>query len=213
LHNKAENDAMSDVQQAIAQIADIRAQLAASTRFRGYAPGAVGMVGLLSLLVLLMQVIWPDRFAANDGQIVLAWGLVLTGGCVAIAVEAVVRTLRANDGMANKMLFAAMRVLVPGIVVAVAVPAAVLTYAAEVTWIVPGIWQMIIGLAAFASYSSMPRGIVWPAAWCLLCGAVGMFVAGGNGGLTPLLAGGPLVVAHLSIAWVLLDKERLSHGG
>ncbi|MCT2399917.1 hypothetical protein [Novosphingobium mangrovi (ex Huang et al. 2023)] len=204
---------MSDVQQAIAQIADIRAQLAASTRFRGYAPEAVGMIGLLSLLVVVMQIVWPGRFAASDWQIAITWGLLLAGGCAAIAIEAIVHTLRENDGMASPMLFSAMRLVLPAFAVSAAVGGAVLTYAPQVTWILPGFWQMMIGFVAFASYSSLPRNIIWPAAWCLLSGAVGLFLAGHHGSLTPLMAGGPIVVGHLAIAWVISDKERIPHGG
>lgn len=199
---------MSDVERAIAQIADIRAQLAASTRFRGYAPEAVGMMGLLSLMITLIQIAWPARFASSDQQFVIFWGLLLAAGCFLIAFEAVVRTLRDNNGMASPILLSAMRVVLPGAIMTAAVPAVVLVYAPQVSWIVPGIWQMLIGLVAFASYPSMPRTIVWPGAWFLLFGAAGLFLAGQHGGLTPILVGGPFIIGHLAIAWTLSDRVR-----
>ena len=197
---------MSEVEQAIAQIADIRAQLAASTRFRGYAPEAVGVIGLLSLMIMLLQLAWPGHFAAGDRQYVLVWGLLMAAGCLLIAVEALLRTRRAKDHMARPMLLSAIRIVVPATVIAATVPLAVLAYAPQVSWIVPGVWQMLIGLVAFASYSTMPRRIVWPAAWFLLSGVVGLFLAGAQGGLTPLVAGGPFVAGHFAIAWALSDK-------
>lgn len=203
---------MSEVEHALAQIADIRAQLAATTRFRGYAPEAVGMVGVMSLGALLLELVWPRRFAASDGQLVMTWGLLLAAGCLAIAIEAIVRTLRANDRLASSMLFGALRVVVPGSVIALVVPFAVLAHAPQVSWIVPGVWQMLIGFVAFASWSSMPRGIVWPAAWYLGTGALGVFLAGSAGELSPLVVGLPFVVGHFAIAWVLMDKERCAHG-
>ncbi|KHK91227.1 hypothetical protein [Novosphingobium malaysiense] len=68
---------MSDVDRAIAQIADIRAQLAVSTRFSGFAPAAVGMVGLMSVMITVLQLAWPHRFAADDTQFVIIWGLLM----------------------------------------------------------------------------------------------------------------------------------------
>lgn len=203
---------MSEVEQALAQIADIRAQLAASTRFRGYAPEAVGTVGAMSLAALLLELLWPESFAASDRQLVMTWGLLLAAGCLAIAVEAIVRTLREDDRMASPMLLGALRVIFPGCVIVLVVPFVVLAYAPQVAWIVPGIWQMLIGFVAFASWSSMPRRIVWPAAWYLVSGAAGLILAGRLGGLTPLMVGVPFVVGHCAIAWVLMEKERAFNG-
>ena len=203
---------MSEVEQAIAQIADIRAQLAASTRFRGYAPEAVGVVALLSLMITVMQVFWPESYAANDQQYVLIWSLMMGGGCLLIGGEAILRTRRTRDCMAHPMLISAMRIIAPAIVIAAAVPAAVLIYAPQASWFVPGIWQMLIGLVAFASYSTMPRNIIWGAAWFLCSGAVGLFLAGAQGGLTPLVAGVPFVIGHFGMAWILRERKERVHG-
>lgn len=201
---------MSEVEQAIARIADIRAQLAASTRFRGYAPEAVGVVGLLSLMITAMQVVWPARYAANDQQFVLIWGLLMAAGCLLIAGEAIVRTYRASDSMAHPMLVSAMRVMLPATAMAAALPVAVLAYAPQAAWIVPGVWQMQISLVAFASYATMPRQIIWPGAWFLFSGVAGLFLAGARGGLSPLVVGVPFVVGHFAIAWALAErKERV----
>ncbi|MCJ2188676.1 hypothetical protein [Novosphingobium beihaiensis] len=204
---------MSEVEQAIAQIADIRAQLAASTRFRGYAPEAVGMIGLLSLMIMLMQLVWPARFAESDQQYVMIWGLLMAAGCLLIAAEAILRTRRARDHMAQPMLLSAMRIVVPAAVIAAAVPVAILAYAPKAAWIVPGIWQMLISLVAFASYATMPRRIVWPGAWFLLSGSAGLFLAGAQGGLTPLVVGVPFVAGHFAIAWALSDRGSDREGG
>ncbi|MCJ2176955.1 hypothetical protein [Novosphingobium album (ex Hu et al. 2023)] len=203
---------MSEVEQAIAQIADIRAQLAASTRFRGYAPEAVGVVGLLSLMITVMQVVWPDRYAANDQQYVLIWGLLMAAGCLLIAGEAILRTYRTSDRMAHPMLISAMRTVIPATVMAAVIPAAVLVYAPQAAWIVPGFWQMQISLVAFASYSMMPRKIIWPGAWFLFSGGAGLFLAGAHGGLTPLVAGAPFVIGHFAIAWALRERKERGHG-
>ncbi len=197
---------MTELDKAIEQIADIRAQLAHTTRFRGYAPEVIGALGVMSLVVCLLQVLWPDRFAQSDRQLVIAWGILVAGGCGLTAFEAIVRTLRDGNSLAYPLLASAMRIVVPGAVMTASVPFAVLSYAPEAAWVVPGIWQMLTGLITFASYASLPKRILWPGAWFVLSGATGLFLAGANGGLTPLLIGLPYIIGHLGIAWAISDR-------
>ena len=198
---------MPEVEEAIAQIADIRDRMAASTRFRGYAPGAVVTIGLLALAVTVLQLAWPARFASSDQQIVIIWGALMAAGLFLIAVEATLRTHQQNDRMARSMLLAAMRIVLPGSVLTAAVPAAVLIYTPQAAWIVPGIWQMLIGVVAFASYPSLPRPIIAAASWFTASGVIGLFVAGHQGGLAPLIVGGPFIIGHFAIAWTLTTNE------
>lgn len=198
---------MLEIDQAIAQIADIRVQLAASSRFRGYAPEAVAMIGLVFLLTTLAQFIWPSRFAVDDAQQVLLWGLLLLVAGLMMASEAVVRSNREHGGMGNPMFQAAVRAMLPVIVVGATIPAVVLTQVPQIAWIVPGIWQMLIGVAVFASYASMPRSIVWPGIWYLFSGAVVLLLSAAHGALTPVLVGAPFVAGHFAIAWILSDRD------
>lgn len=197
---------MTEVEQAITQIADIRAQLAASSRFRGYAPEAVALVGALALVVLVMQCLWPARFAGTDLELVRSWGMVLGRGLLVIALEAMARALREEGRVFSPALVCALRVTLPGAFLAGVLAFVVPAYAPSACWLVPGLWQMVVGLEAFALYPLMPRRIVWAGCWFLLSGAVGAILAGRDGGLTPLLAGGPFVVGHLAIAWILSDR-------
>lgn len=198
---------MDDLEKAIADISDIRARLAATTRFRGYAPEAVAVAGVVSALILLAQMVWPQELAANDRQLALTWGLVLVAACFTTVIEAFSRAHRQQDGMAAAMLRGALRVVGPITAVQVATGFAVLAFAPGSAWILPGLWQMLIGVAVFASHATMPRGIGWPGLWYLASGAAVLGWAGANGALTPLMCGGPLVVGHLAIAWLLKHKE------
>lgn len=203
---------MSDIERAISDISSIRAQLAATTHFRGYAPEAVAVIGLASLAIVVAQLIWPERFAASDRQQVLIWGAVLIAASLTIAIEAIGRSRRQHAGMAAAMLQGATRTVLPISATGMVIGGVVLAYAPAMAWIVPGIWQMLIGLVAFASYPTMPRRIVWPALWYLVAGAAVMVLAGYRGAISPLLAGGPLVVGHFAIAWVLHRQGGDVHG-
>lgn len=194
---------MNDIEKAISQISDIRSQLAASTRFRGYAPEAVAVIGLFSLGVMLAQLAWPEKLAVDNRQEALIWGAVLVASGLTIAAEAITRSRRQHGGMAGAMLKGVIRAQLPICAVGFVVAVMVFQHAPEAIWILPGLWQMLIGVVAFASYSTMPRAIVWPALWFLAAGAAVMWLAGEDGQFTPLMAGGPLAVGHLAIAWIL----------
>lgn len=198
---------MNDIERAISEISEIRTQLAASTRFRGYAPEAVALMGLLSIVFLLAQLAFPDALAASSLQVSLSWGALLLINACAIAVETAVWSHRQQPGMAGAMLRGAMLTTLPisfaslviGVVVAVSLP--------NEAWILPGVWQMLIGVVGFSSHAILPRGIVLPALWYTLCGAAVTVIAATSGEVTPLLAGIPFIVGHLWIA-LILHRDR-----
>ena len=194
---------MNDIERALSEISDIRSQLAASTRFRGYAPEVVAMIGLISLAIMLAQLAWPETLATSTGQQVVIWGAVLAASGITVAAEAISRSRRQHGGMAGAMMRGAFLIQLPTTVIGVVAAIIISSHAPEALWIVPGLWHMLIGVVAFASYTTLPRTIIWPAVWFLLSGAAVMWLAGQDGQLTLLMMGGPLVVGHLSIAWIL----------
>ncbi|MCX7865401.1 MAG: hypothetical protein N2423_10285 [Novosphingobium sp.] len=194
---------MNDIERAISEISDIRSRLAASTRFRGYAPEAVAVIGLVSLGVMLAQMVWPDLLGASSSEIALVWGAVLVASGLTMHGEAISRSRQQHGGMARAMLGGALRTALPIAFVGAVVGASVLLFAPDVAWLLPGFWQMLVGVAVFASYATMPRGIVWPALWLLGSGGLVTMLAAGYGEITPLMAGGPFVPGYLVIAWLL----------
>lgn len=200
---------MNDIERALSQISDIKSQLAASTRFRGYAPEAVATIGFVSAVVVIAQLIFPSNLAASDIQIALIWGGVLLINACAITIEAVARSRRQHGGMAGAMLRGATLATMPITLIGIVIGGVVLLYAPEVAWLLPGLWQMHVGVVGFSSYSILPHKIIWPALWYLVSGAVVLLVSALNGSVSILLAGVPFVVGHFWIAR-LLYKEGVS---
>lgn len=194
---------MNDIERALSEISDIRSQLAANTRFRGYAPEAVAMLGFLSLGIMLAQLVWPESLAASNRQQVLILIAVLVASAVTMATEAITRARKQHGGMAGAMLKGMYRAQLPICLVGAAVGVVLFAHEHDLIWILPGMWQMLVGVVSFNSYSTMPKAIVWPAAWFVISGAAVMWLAGQEGHLTPLLVGVPFTVGYLSIAWIL----------
>ena len=64
---------MRELNKALADILEIRAQIAASTSFRGYGPTAIAATGVIGLLTAAFQAIRPDLFASSANVFVYCW--------------------------------------------------------------------------------------------------------------------------------------------
>lgn len=198
---------MKDVEQAIAQISDIRAQLAASTQFRGYAPEALVAIAIICVLLAVAQALFPASLAADNKQYVLVWGALLAGSNLLVALEAVSRSRRQHGGMAEAMMQSAMRSVLPFSAVGIVFAVVVWRFAPDAAWVIPGTWLLLISLVAFSMHATMPRSIVWPALWYLFSGTVVLVLAGRSGQLSPWMMGIPLTFGHLALARVLQGKD------
>jgi len=194
---------MNEVERALSDISDIRSRMAASTRFRGYAPEVVAITGFAALFLMLAQLAAPDSFTGGDTGLVRVWGTMLLVGSLAILGEAVNRSRRQHRSMAHAMLATALRTVAPTGFVILVLTAVVLGRAPQFAWVLPGLWQMLVGIAAFASYATMPRGIAWPSLFYLVAGAVVLTASARQDGLDPVLCGAPFAIGHLWIAYLL----------
>lgn len=197
---------MNDIERAIADISDIRSQLAATTRFRGYAPELVATLGLGSAAVLIAQSLWPERLAASTFQVVLIWGGVQLTSSITSTVEAIARSRMQHGGMAWPMLRGAGLIAWPTAVTGIFAGLAVLVYRPEAAWVLPGLWQMLAGIVSISSFSTLPRKIVFAGIWFLMAGGLVSVIAARSGEVTPVMAGLPLVVGFFWVAWILRQE-------
>ncbi len=194
---------MNDVERAIAEIADIRARLAASTRFRGIAPKASALTGLLALAVAIAQTLWPDTLARDALRYIAVWAGFTVASSVVVAIQAVARSRWLHGQMAGTILRSTLRLVVPFVAAGVVVTFVICQFAPGSIWILPGLWQMLIGLFGFSALPSMPRAILWPACWYLVCGAIVLGIAASSGTLSPWLMGAPFAIGQPVVALIL----------
>ena len=202
----------AQIESALSDIGAIRAQMASSTRFRGYAPELLVAVAALCLLVLGAQALWSERLAASDLHYVVVWGAVLAVSQAVLAVEAVVRTRRLHGALGDPLLHSALRSHLPFAAAAVILAIGVCRFAPDAVWLVPAIWLWLIALTACASHAFLPRRIGWAAVWYGLTGTGVLVLAGGGGGLAGWMVGLPLAIGHLLVAWALRDGGESARG-
>ena len=147
---------------------------------------AVVFVGILSFLVLG-----------------LVWAAVIGLSFSVAAVEAVLRSQRLHGQLAPAMLNSALQKVLPFAMAGLVISVAVVTYAAESLWLLPGLWLLLIGLLGFSFVASLPRAIVWVAIWYFLCGAIVLMVAGSSRALSPWMMGIPFTIGHFAVALIV----------
>ncbi len=192
---------MRDVDIALSQISSIRAQLAASTRFLGIAPGLNAVAAVLVLIVAVIQRLFPSALAQRN--YVVVWGAVLTAITAVAVVEAIARARRLHGAMAQPMLQIALQKALPFYAAGCVIAWAICRFSPASTWLIPGVWQILIGVLGFSALSSLPRGMAWAAAWYFVCGSIVLGLAGASGVLSPWMMGVPCAAGQIMVAAIL----------
>lgn len=161
------------------------------------------MIALLALAVAAAQANWPLVLAHTAGRYVQVWGAT-TLAAIAIAwLETLWRARRLHGPMADTMLSAALRPVIPFVATGAILTIVVSKYAAGAVWLLPGLWQILIGLLGFTLLPIVPSALVWVAVWYVLCGTFVLGLAGRVGSLSPWAMGLPLVIGQGAVALIV----------
>lgn len=200
-------DLMSDLHKALADISRIRVQLAAGTMFRGFGPAVIAVSGLMALSVAAGQAsgVLPTETPLS---FLLVWVVVAVAAATLIVLEMRARTQRQHSGLADAMLLNAVEHFLPFGAVGAVIAAIVMRNAPELAWILPGLWQMLVGLGLFAATRFLPRTVILAAGWYLAAGAVVLALATTTRVLAPWEMGLPFGIGQLLLAGIL----RLAEG-
>lgn len=194
---------MQDLNKALADIADIRLQLAAGTMFRGFGPTVIAATGGIAFGLTLLQTLWPDRLMATPATFVSTWVVVALASAALIGVEMYARTRRHHSGLADAMLFNAVENFLPVGFAGAALAVVILNYAPDTIWMLPGLWQLLVSLGLFAAIRFLPRAVAVAAAWYFVAGIAVLILSSEDRSLSPLLMGLPFSVGQLLLAAIL----------
>jgi hypothetical protein len=201
---------MTRIDSALDDIAHIRAQLAASTRFQGFAPLVVAFTGLLALALAAYQ---SFRSEVVSSLLMTEW-VILAVICVAlIGTEAVIRARQFHRGMADAMIATAFRHFVPAGLVGAITGIVLLIRKPELAWVLPGLWQMLVAVGICASLVNLPRHMLFASGWYFLAGAISLILAATTGAFSPWTMGLPFGFGQLLVALILhLAAKDASNG-
>jgi len=199
---------MHDLDQALIDIKTLRGQAARGIEFRGYGPATVALTGLLAVAAGILQARGIPTPAKHVGAWLELW--VATAGLSAalIGAEVLLRARRVHGGLADDMVRAALRQLLPSAAAGVLLAAVLWRFAPGSLWMLPGMWQILLSLGIFAAGRDLAPAMVLPAVWYLLTGAACLALAQGAAAFSPWAMGAPFTLGEALAAGVLLVSNR-----
>jgi len=201
---------MSELHKALADIGNIRLRLAAGTLFRGFGPAVIAMTGLIAVATTAAQAMLRDP-AGDAFDFFAPWAAAAVVSASLIGVEMIARTRRHHGGLADAMLFNAVEHFLPVGVAGAIVCLILLRFAPDASWILPGLWQMLLGVGLFVALRFLPRSVAVAAAWYFLAGAAVLIISSQSRALSPWTMGIPFGIGQLMMA-ALLHIAEGEHG-
>jgi hypothetical protein len=169
--------------------------------FRGFGPSVIAITGFLAVGAAAAQsLIYP---ALNAVMYVAVWTTVAVVSAALIGAEMIARSRRHHGGLADAMLLHVVEHFVPVGAAGAVLCAILLKFAPDQAWLLPGLWQMLLGVGLFVTMRFLPRSIALAAAWYFLAGATVLILASQSRTLTPWMMGIPFGVGQLMMAALL----------
>lgn len=201
---------MRDIDKALAEIGEIRCQIASNTAFRGYGPVAITITGILALITATAQSLMP--IAGTPFLYCLEWmgTAAICGAVVRIEMEG--RTQRLHSGLADTMIHQAIEQFMPTTVASFFMPLLLVQFAPQNVWMMPGLWQILVSLGIYASLHTLPRTMFYAGAFYLISGFASLLFASQSHALSPWLMGAPFLIGQSLMAAILYYAAGGSHG-
>jgi hypothetical protein len=200
-----------DVEEALSGISALRLQMARSTEFRGFGPGALAATGVIAVGAAWAQARWAPDPLADVGAYVGLWSGAAALSVGLVGAEAVRRSRVAHLGLADDMLVAAAEQFLPAAFAGVLLTFVLLARAPGALWMLPGLWQIFLGLGAFAACRNLPPLMRIVAGWYLATGLACLAFAQGANALSPWAMGAPFGLGEALAAALLWWSYRSAH--
>ncbi|MCV9934919.1 hypothetical protein OIU35_00950 [Boseaceae bacterium BT-24-1] len=200
---------MRDLDSALDDIARLRGQLAASSRFRGLAPHVVAATGLMAFALAIWQTALGDDW-------LVAWILLAGLSACMIGTEAILRARKLHPTIADRLLTSTLQRFLPALVAGAIAGVVVLFQMPEQARLLPGLWQLQIGVGVFAVLGNLPRRMIWAAVFYFAAGATSLMLGSNPDIASRWLMGIPFGLGQLLVAGILhvaskeddLDQEH-----
>jgi hypothetical protein len=194
---------MKDLDQALADIAAIRTQVARGAEFRGYGPITVTATAILAVAAGIAQNSWLPDARTQTVSYLLLWIATATVCVILIGTEMIARTRRIHSGIADEMIQAATEQFIPAGVAGALLTFVLFRYAPQSLWMLPGLWQLIFSIGFLASCRSLPRPMFAVGVWYLASGLACLAFANGEHALSPWAMALPFGIGQFAMAAIL----------
>ena len=157
-----------ELPQALAQIAEIRAQAAKADVYRGYRSLPVAASGLIGLAAAWLQ---PAGLSTDPVGFVVYW--VTVAGCAGFVgvSEIVYNYLVHDEALARRRTRRVIGQLMPSVGAGALITATLVDQGSAFVPLLPGLWALSFGLGIFASRPYLVRASGWVALYFYAAGA------------------------------------------
>jgi hypothetical protein len=205
--------AVRDLDRALADISEIRSQIARGASFRGYGAATLAATAAFAVLAALVQARWLPGAVHQPVLYVGLWAGTAAVSLIVIGVETIARSHREHSGMAQEMILAAAEQFLPSAIAGVLLTTVLLRFVPEAVWMLPGLWQVVFALGVFASCRFLPRAMLLVGGWYLATALACLVLARGAHALSPWAMGASFGVGQLLVAAILqIDALRVRDG-
>ena len=192
-----------DLDKALADIVAIRTQIARDTAFRGLGAATGAATGGIALATACGQAYWLGEPNARPGLFFAIWIAAALVAFTLIGVEALRRTRRLHSGLADAMVLSAIELFLPAAGAGACLGLVIARFAPDEVWMLPGLWQILVGLGLFSSSRILPRAVQGVGAWYLLAGLAVIAVSASTQSLSAWTMGLPFVAGQAALAAIV----------
>jgi hypothetical protein len=199
-----------ELNEALGQISEIRAQLARTQTFRGFRPLTVGFSGLLGIAAAAYQGTCLLQPTAQVLDFVDLWVGVAVLSLLVVGTELAL-SWPANFSLKRRLTILAIQQFFPCLIAGATVTAVIALRAPDHAWMLPGLWSVLFSLGVFACARLLPRPTYWVGVYYLVAGTVCLAIGPGEFALSPWLMAGTFGVGQLLAAAILYFTEEQAH--
>jgi hypothetical protein len=203
-----------ELRQALAQVSEIREQLARTEVFRGYRSLTVGFSGLMGLAAASVQAAWLPQPTERLGTYLTLWIGAAAVNVVVVSAEMWSRARIARTDLARQTTLFAVEQFMPALVAGGLLTLVIARRVSESAWMLPGLWAVLFSLGIFASCRLLPRAVFIVGVWYLVGGILALAWGQGEFALSPWFMGitfgaGQLLAAAILHITLERSDERL----
>lgn len=133
----------------------------------------------------------------------IAWVLLAGLSVGMIGTEAILRARKLHLTMADRLLTLTLQRFLPAAAAGAVVGVVVLLRIPEHARLLPGLWQLLIGVGVFAVLGNLPRQMVWAALFYFAAGATSLVLSADPDIASRWLMGLPFGTGQLLVAGIL----------
>ena len=192
-----------DLHEALAQISEIRQQVAQTQTFRGYRAAPVAFSGVVACLAAAFQHALIPEPAQNLPAYLGLWigaaavSMFVTG----LAMLWYCKQSTSSLSRTNAML--AVGQFSPSVVVGGILTLVFYRQIPDALPMLPGLWSIFFSLGIFASYRLLPKATFWVGVFYMTAGVLGLVLAQGDFAFSPWAMGVPFGLGQFLSAGIL----------